>query len=379
MLKLSPQKLVTSILIGIMATASSSAFSGGLDDANMLKKFSLCDASFFSYLNEHAEEAKQLAPVEQQQNFLNFKVGDRLKDGAPSTVRFTHPLQVGTLTILGYQDNYSNLGRLGRYYYWGFIVKGLPDETLHQLPHEIAQNIYKNGEAYSRNEWKPSSEESSKWMAGAASPSGEPTKPGTIERLLILDKNEGASNESTLFCSLQGDIYPVDLKDIRPDQYRIESSLNYIQAKWILATAITQRYKLDYKLDTPTKINSEAKKLTEADKKKYQITNNLKPDVFWKEYESIQRDYLNNIVKNIPDAQERIQKILANKMSHILDKHQIEEVGQEPNAVTALVISNAVTNDDINRLKDLFLTLKPSLKKHDALIELEKKYSTQER
>ncbi|WP_440216749.1 hypothetical protein [Chromobacterium piscinae] len=376
MLKLSLPRSVTSILLGIMATASFSAFSGGLDDANMLKKFSLCDASFFSYLNEYADEAKQLASIEQQQNFLNFKVEDRLKDGAPSTVRFTHPLQIGALTILGYQDNYSNLGRLGRYYYWGFVVKGLPDDVYRQLPQEIAQKLHKDKESYTRNEWKIVKQEPTEWLSGSASAAGEPTRPGTAERLLMIEKSDGAPQESTILCSVQGTILPAVLKNIRPDQYRIESDPGYIQDKLALARAITRKYNLDYPTEKPDEIEAEVKQFIDDGKKKYPIAAKEKPEAFWSEFGSIQRDFLNNLNKNVAPAQEQLRALLADKMALILDKQQLEDASREDNPVVAMVTSGAFTVDEIVRSKGITFILKPTLQKAGAFMVLEKKYGS---
>ena len=50
----------------------------------------------------------------------------------PNTMPISTPPIAG-LKLLSYADEASDLGNLGRYYYWGFVVQGNIDEVAQRL------------------------------------------------------------------------------------------------------------------------------------------------------------------------------------------------------------------------------------------------------
>ncbi|OWY40164.1 hypothetical protein CEK28_05380 [Xenophilus sp. AP218F] len=322
-----------------------------LDGKAMLEAFSRCDASFFSYLSRHAQAAGQLGPTYQQADFLNFKVADRLGADSANTLRFANPLPVGKLSLLGFQDSYSNLGQDGRYYYWGFVLAGKPDAVRQALPASIAGQLKPDGALYARGEWRDIGKPG--WQAGSATPSGQAPKNGTAERLLLLEAREGQPDESTLLCSLQGSVNPSVLEGIRPDQQRAESDPAYIAAKRELAQAIMQRYALPPLWENADARRAAAQKSVDALRKKDEAAGGRKPEAFWQALAEIQNRAFDAMDKQEAATQDRLRVLFAALMAVRLDKAQLEEAAKEGSPIVAMAGHNVLSVEGIVSMQQL--------------------------
>ena len=87
-----------------------------------LKAFTRCDASFFSSLNTHRDAWQAYAPLKQEKNFSWIAVKNRTAHNANQVPVSAPP--IAGLKLLSYYDEVTDLGPLGLFYYWGFIVDG---------------------------------------------------------------------------------------------------------------------------------------------------------------------------------------------------------------------------------------------------------------
>ncbi|VVP63739.1 hypothetical protein PS907_00611 [Pseudomonas fluorescens] len=182
------------------------------DDAALvdtLKAFTRCDASFFSSLNTHRDAWQAYAPLKQEKDFTWIAVRDRT-DPMATAVPVSAPTIAG-LKLLSYNDEVSDLGPLGLYYFWGFTVDGNIDEVAQRFAALLdTPGALQKGEGqYTRSELKVgNSWQSIKPMPGKA--------PGlrNVERVLIV---EPEGKHSRVSCSVQGGVNAGLVALLRPD------------------------------------------------------------------------------------------------------------------------------------------------------------------
>ncbi|MFL1503833.1 hypothetical protein ACI77J_21250 [Pseudomonas sp. O64] len=185
------------------------------DDAALtdtLKAFTRCDASFFSSLNTHRDAWQAYAPLKQEKNFTWIAVKNRA-DRKADQVPVSAPPIAG-LKLLSYADEVADLGPLGRYYYWGFIVDGGVDEVAQRLAPLLEQpgSLQKGDKEYTRSELKVGNG----WQAIKPQPG---KAPGTrqVERVLIVEPQGKQGTQSRVSCSVQGGVNAGLLALLRPD------------------------------------------------------------------------------------------------------------------------------------------------------------------
>ncbi|MGY2399678.1 hypothetical protein [Pseudomonas sp. SDO5271_S396] len=177
-----------------------------------LKAFTRCDASFFSSLNTHRDAWLAYAPLVQEKNFTWIAVKNRA-DRKADIVPVSAPSIAG-LKLLSYTDEVTDLGALGLFYYWGFIVDGGIDEVAQRLAPLMDQPgaLQKGIGQYTRSELKVGNGwQSIKPMPGKA--------PGlrNVERVLIVEPEGKQGTQSRVSCSVQGGVNAGILAQLRPD------------------------------------------------------------------------------------------------------------------------------------------------------------------
>ncbi|MBS0344752.1 MAG: hypothetical protein JSS56_29970, partial [Proteobacteria bacterium] len=120
-----------------MLLASACALSAGTASAqtpfdDMFRDFTVCDAGFFRNLNRDADAWSKIAPIKSRGDISWFNVPDRNTEGA-NQVQFNDSSSVAGTPLLAYFDEYSNLGDMGDYFYWGFLVKGQFADVVEKL------------------------------------------------------------------------------------------------------------------------------------------------------------------------------------------------------------------------------------------------------
>ncbi len=205
---LSPALLLASaLLLPTVAQASDAALT------ETLKAFTRCDASFFASLNTHRDAWGAFASLNQEKEAAWITVKKRGSSPENSVPLRGTPTVAG-MKLLSYVDESSDLGRLGHYYYWGFIVEGGVDEVAKRLaplmehPGQL-QNV---GSSYVRDELKVGDQ----WRVIQPQPD---TAPGSkrAERVLIIEAEGKQGTQSRVNCSLQGGVDGAMLAQLRPD------------------------------------------------------------------------------------------------------------------------------------------------------------------
>lgn len=199
----SVHKTICSLILALTGVAYSS------HAATLIESLTKCDASFFSTIHDRQNEIKPVAPViAGHQHHAWFKV----PSADSGTLWFTQPLHDSNLTILGYYLQTSDLEALnmGKYYYWGFILKESPEIVMSQLNHLSWSRA--DDEYYSQALIKDPGEHD--WKKNPAAVGSIAPAKGSTEKLLMLSKS---GNQTKLLCSIQGDVPPELLYTVRPD------------------------------------------------------------------------------------------------------------------------------------------------------------------
>lgn len=206
-------KLPASALLlasALLAPAIAHADDAALTDT--LKAFTRCDATFFSSLNTHRDAWQAYAPLKQEKNFSWIAVKNRA-DRQANSVPISAP-PIGGLKLLSYADEATDLGSLGLYYYWGFVVEGTVDEVAQRLAPLLEQpaRLQKGDGEYIRSELKVGD----RWQAIKPRPG---TAPGTrnVERVLLVEPEGKQGTQSRISCSVQGGVDAALLVWLRPD------------------------------------------------------------------------------------------------------------------------------------------------------------------
>ncbi|MBN2978319.1 hypothetical protein [Pseudomonas lactucae] len=204
------------------------------DDAarvDTLKAFARCDASFFSSLNAHRDAWLAYAPLKQQKDFSWIAVVNRA-DHKANQVPVSAPPVAG-LKLLSYADEVSDLGQLGLYYYWGFVVQGNVDEVAQRLAPLLDQpaRLQKGDGDYTRSDLKVGD----RWQAIKPQP-GKAPGLRHVERVLIVEPEGKQGTHTRISCSLQGGVDAALLAWLRPDiapvdypRTVIETSINDVE------------------------------------------------------------------------------------------------------------------------------------------------------
>ena len=181
---------------------------------NTFREFTKCDASFFKTLNRDAASWENVAPLKTRGAYSWIAVKNRQKNGENSVDFVRRPL-VAKLKLNSYYDEFSDLGRMGFYYYWGFIVPGTVEEVAQQFKPLIynSERLRQDGGSYVRTEVKV---HDSRWLPLKTS-SNTPTGKSITERVFLIEPHEKNKDTVRVSCSLQGQVSADILKDLRPD------------------------------------------------------------------------------------------------------------------------------------------------------------------
>lgn len=105
------QRCCAAFILGAMQMAAAQA---QMSDAT-LRELSACDASFFRSLHQDGAALAGSVPLATRGESSWIQVPNRYQPKGNSLL-FAAPLRAGGLTLLGYTDEVSDLGSLGRYY-----------------------------------------------------------------------------------------------------------------------------------------------------------------------------------------------------------------------------------------------------------------------
>ncbi len=183
----------------------------------LLGALSRCDASFFASLGSNAMVYVANPYFKQRGSYGYFQVPNRNVPES-SSQSFDPPLGLGSLEAVGYFDEVLDLGESGKYVSWGFLFRAPVGEVVNQLRSQIweAQRLRKDDQIFVRSEVWNQLQKNPTWEKVAAI-GGTVPKPGTIERVLLIEPSDDNANLTRFGCSLQGSVPAEMLKTERPD------------------------------------------------------------------------------------------------------------------------------------------------------------------
>lgn len=179
-----------------------------------LRDFTVCDDGFFKSLHREKNEVATIAPMESAGELSWIKVPNRNEEHL-NNFKFQNLPTVANLKLLSYFDEVSDLGSMGMYYYWGFMVSGTVDEVLAKLKPLVHDSgrLRKGDPEYVRTEVKVGN---SRWFS-IATPSNTPAGLEKVERVFLIEPEEKVANTVRVSCSLQGGVNGAVLREVRPD------------------------------------------------------------------------------------------------------------------------------------------------------------------
>lgn len=190
--------LITSLII----TPASHAATVALSEALMQ-----CSPQFFKTLYQQRSALKKVSPVETD-NKGNAWVP--VADKESHVTWFSQPVRDGALTLTGYYEQQFDLGKMGKYYFWGVMMEEPLEKIKGTFPTASWQ---KSDNGYITNP-QIKVDASSAWKPNVAAALGIAPVEGSAEKLVMLETSNG---KSRLSCSLQGSIDEALLHQERPD------------------------------------------------------------------------------------------------------------------------------------------------------------------
>jgi len=182
----------------------------------ILADLSRCDATFFRTLKNKSQLIAGVLQYETSGNYAHFKVPNRFAD-EESTSKLTPSVKIGSFEAVAYFDELWSMNAGGRFVAWGFVLNAKPEDVMRTLRPLIWDNqrVAAHGPAFVRSELWENSKNELGWQK-VQTESGEP-KPGTVERVLLIEPYERTPGQTRIGCSIQGSISREMIETIRPD------------------------------------------------------------------------------------------------------------------------------------------------------------------
>lgn len=192
------------------------SFIASADKVPLIESLALCSPEFFKDVYASKDELQAHTNIEVfNQNQAYIPVENRA-DTTKNYIYFKTPILYKNLKIIGYYDSAMNLDKMGKYYFWGFII----DNDIDQIKDALNFLNWKNMEdnlLYIANPMiRNINDDIQVWRKNTGAVVGVKTipAPNTTEKLLLLEKGD---NMRLLICSIQGVVTQELLKQERPD------------------------------------------------------------------------------------------------------------------------------------------------------------------
>lgn len=194
----------------------SCAFVASADELALVNSFIQCKPAFFNILYDNREELQQHTELRSfGKNQAYISVPNRSNNNQ-NYIYFKTPIMYNTLKIKGYYDSEMDLGSMGKYYFWGFIIDNDLDEIRRVFNSLDWKNMENNTLYISNAKIRFLNDDVHTWKENTGTVVGVKTipAPDTTEKLLLLEKGP---DMTLLTCSIQGLVSPELLKIERPD------------------------------------------------------------------------------------------------------------------------------------------------------------------
>jgi len=205
---------ILSLALAMSAMAASSAASPSDD---ILIDLSRCDRAFFETLQRRSDELATNKQFVKAPAFGYFKVADR-GDPERSFLKFTTPLQTGSVPLVGYFDQLFPLGDNDVFVAWGFVLKAPIAEVIKAMQPLLWDNerLQPDGQMYARTEIFDAAQPDEGWRK-VITPGSNEIQAGMIERVLVIEPYDKDPTLTRFGCLLHGAVTPAVLKASRPD------------------------------------------------------------------------------------------------------------------------------------------------------------------
>ncbi|RTL18250.1 MAG: hypothetical protein EKK52_15025 [Burkholderiales bacterium] len=203
----------------ILGLALAAAATTACAQASLMTSLSRCDAGFFQQLAAQRDALRPQAEVRPRAGAASFIVPSLTQEGQ-KRLMFGQPLRLHGLEIVGYLDELTPIPG-GVDVSWGFLVRGKLTDVATALRDVIwdGQRLRRDAQGdtpyFVRSEIWRHEKAAAGWVK-EASVNGPP-KPGTVERVFMIETYEDDPSLVRAGCSLQGDITREMLRDLRPD------------------------------------------------------------------------------------------------------------------------------------------------------------------
>ncbi|MDF7670379.1 hypothetical protein PT276_04045 [Orbaceae bacterium ESL0721] len=191
-------------------------FNASANELRLLKSFVLCKSDFFNKLYENRDILEKHTTIKLiNSNQAYIPVTNRT-DNSKNYRYFDQPMRYKDLTINGYYDSAMDHGKVGRYYFWGFILDNDPEQIKNSFNFLNWKEIEENKVYIANAKIHYISSDLNSWQDNENVEVGVKTipAPDTTEKLLLIEKTP---TMTLLICSVQGVVPPELLAIERPD------------------------------------------------------------------------------------------------------------------------------------------------------------------
>lgn len=186
------------------------------DNLSLIEALTSCNPDFFKYVYEYKNDLKNHTNVEIfNENQAYIPVENR-SDTTKNFVYFRSPITYKNLKIIGYYDSAMDLKKMGKYYFWGFIIENDINQIRNSLDFLEWKNMEDNLLYIANPMIRSVNDDIQVWHKNTGTVVGVKTipAPNTTEKLLLLEKGD---NMQLLICSIQGIVTNNLLRQERPD------------------------------------------------------------------------------------------------------------------------------------------------------------------
>lgn len=192
------------------------SFFASADKLPLIQELTACNPDFFNHIYANREELKTHTNVEVFNHNQAYIPVENRSDTNKNFVYFNSPIQYKNLKIIGYYDSAMDLKKMGKYYFWGFIIDNDINEIRDSLDFLEWKNMEDNLLYIANPMIRSVNDDIQVWHKNTGTVVGVKTipAPNTTEKLLLLEKGD---NMQLLICSIQGIVTNNLLRQERPD------------------------------------------------------------------------------------------------------------------------------------------------------------------
>lgn len=191
------------------------------DNRSIVESLTSCNPDFFNSIYTNKEELQKLANVTVFNKNQAYIPVENRTDNEKNYVYFKKSFNYKNLKVVGYYDSAMDLGRIGKYFFWGFIIENDITQIKTTLDFLEWKDMEDNLLYIANPMIRHINDDIKVWKNNTGTFVGVKTVPApeTTEKLLLIEKG---TNMNLLICSIQGVVSAELLKQERPDIQQIK-------------------------------------------------------------------------------------------------------------------------------------------------------------